>query len=78
LGIDEGTAVKVVDNNLTIIGTIGVYLIDMTQAVYSNKSNTWTDVIVNYLTVGDTIIMNEDNTYSIEFANYKKDINNRE
>lgn len=76
--MDEATAVKVEDNELTILGASGVYLLDLSQAK-SKGNNLWSNVIINYLTVGDKVTLsNQGKNYTITQASYKSNIKGKE
>lgn len=76
-GIDENTAIKIVNGVGTVIGESGVYFFDVSNAKVSDGSQySVANVRVHYLTEGDSINMKDFS--KVNFASYKKNIKGRE
>ena len=74
-GIDEDTAIKLIDNEFEVVGWNGVYIYNISGAKPSPiaDDNFWSlaDIKVSWLTMGDTY---NSNTQTVKFANWKNKI----
>lgn len=65
-GIDENTALFVEGAAAKVVGEYGVLSIDLTDAVFDDRGNTWQDFRLTYLDHGDSIDLRNGKVYPAE------------
>ena len=73
IGVDEDTGLLCQDLVCTVIGSAGVWLLDMEAAVEDNDGGYWScnNSMTSYITNGDTIDLS---SWSVEFADNKQEL----
>jgi len=78
VGIDENTAIAIVNNIFEVVGFNGVYILNTTKSrgsVSNSEPFYYDNIQITYLTKGDTYDMNDG---TVTFASFKQDIHGRE
>jgi len=73
VGVDEDTGLMCQELVCTVIGSAGVWLLDMEAAVEDNDGEHWSckNAMTSYITNGDTIDLS---SWSVEFADGKQEL----